>query len=270
MHRRTLLISALATGLLPHAQAAPTAHERADWAHLFTEADAAGCLVVLDARDGAQALHVVNRERAERRYTPASTFKVPHSLFALDAGLLRDEFQVIKWDGVKRRVPAWNADQNLRSAMRNSALWVYERFARKLGEKREATYLRKTDYGNAQATGKEPFWVDGGLAISAFEQVAFLQRLYRNQLPFAVAHQRLVKDVMVNEAGSDWILRAKTGWSGRLGWWVGWVERPNGAVFFAINIDTPNREEDLRKRQAVVEAALQEIKAFPSTRATAK
>lgn len=260
MQRRTLLISALATGLLPHAHATPTTRERADWAHLFKQAEATGCLVVLDARDGAEALHVFNRERAERRYTPASTFKVPHSLFALDAGLLRDEFQVIKWDGVQRRVPAWNADQDLRSAMRHSVVWVYERFAKELGEQREAAYLRKTGYGNAQATGKAPFWVDGDLAISAFEQVAFLQRLHRNQLPFEVAHQRLVKDVMVNEAGADWILRAKTGWSGRLGWWVGWVERPNGAVFFAANIDTPNRDADLGKRQAVVRAVLRELK----------
>ena len=87
-----------------------------------------------------------NRERAERRYTPASTFKVPHSLFALDAGLLRDEFQVIKWDGVQRRIPAWNADQDLRSAMCHSALWVYERFAKELGEQREAAYLRSDDF----------------------------------------------------------------------------------------------------------------------------
>lgn len=262
MHRRALLMSALAASLLRQAQAAPNVRERPDWARLFTEAEATGCLVVLDARDGGEVLHVFNRERAERRYTPASTFKVPHSLFALDAGLLRDEFQVIKWDGVKRPVPAWNADQDLRSAMRHSALWVYERFARSLGEKREAAYLRKTGYGNALATGKAPFWVDGGLAISAFEQVTFLQRLYRNQLPFSVAHQRLVKDVMVNEAGPDWILRAKTGWSGRLGWWVGWVERPNGAVFFAMNIDTPNREADLGKRQVIVRNVLREMKAL--------
>lgn len=253
-------MAALASGLIPRSHAAPTTRERADWARLFTQAEATGCLLVLDTRDGGEALHVANRERAERRYTPASTFKVPHSLFALDAGLLRDEFQVIKWDGVKRSRPEWNADQDLRSAMRHSALWVYERFARELGEQREAAYLRKTGYGNALATGKEPFWVDGGLAISAFEQVAFLQRLYRNQLPFEVAHQRLVKDVMVNEAGADWILRAKTGWSGRLGWWVGWVERPNGAVFFAINLDTPNRDADLPKRQSIVRAALKEMK----------
>ena len=262
MLRRTILMSALATGLLPRVHAAPTTRERADWSRLFTQAQATGCLVVLDARDGAETLHVANRERAERRYTPASTFKVPHSLFALDAGLLRDEFQVIKWDGVKRSRPEWNTDQDLRSAMRKSALWVYERFARELGEQRETAYLRKTGYGNALATGKEPFWVDGGLEISALEQVAFLQRLYRNQLPFDVAHQRLVKDVMVNEAGADWILRAKTGWSGRLGWWVGWVERPNGAVFFAINIDTPNRDADLPKRQSIVKAVLREMQAL--------
>ena len=32
-------------------------------------------------------------ERAQKRFMPASTFKVPHALFALDAGAVRDEFQ---------------------------------------------------------------------------------------------------------------------------------------------------------------------------------
>ena len=32
---------------------------------------------------------------AQKRFMPASTFKVPHALFALDAGV-RDEFQVIR------------------------------------------------------------------------------------------------------------------------------------------------------------------------------
>ena len=49
------------------------------------------------------------------------------------------------------------------------------------------------------------------------------------------------------EAGRNWILRAKTGWEGRMGWWVGWVEWPTGLVFFALNIDTPNRMDDLFK-----------------------
>lgn len=245
--------------------AGPQLQEMTEWSRFFTEVDVQGSIVVLDARDNSEATYVYNVSRSGRRYSPASTFKIPHSLFALDAGLLRDEFQPIQWDGVKRPVEAWNVDQNLRSAMRNSTVWVYERFAKELGDARETAYMRKIEYGNALATGDKPFWVEGDLAISSFEQIVFLQRLYRNQLPFQVEHQRLVKDVMVNEAGPDWILRAKTGWTGKIGWWVGWVEWPSGPVFFALNMDTPNRLADLAKRQSVTRNVLRSIKALPTS-----
>ena len=261
MHRRHLILIATTAPL--STLAAPIPQPRPDWAALFAVANATGTIVVVDARQGQEATYVHNPSRADQRISPASTFKIPHSLFALDSGLLRDEFQVIPWDGVLRSVPAWNQDQTLRSAMRQSTVWVYEGFARQLGEAREAAYLRTIGYGNALATGKAPFWVEGDLAISANEQVAFLQRLYRNELPFALAHQRLVKDVMVTEAGPDWILRAKTGWSGQVGWWVGWVEWPTGPVFFALNIDTPQRMADLPKRNDITRQVLRSIKALP-------
>ncbi|MCO5338697.1 class D beta-lactamase [Delftia tsuruhatensis] len=263
MNRRNLMCAALLACLSQAALAAAELQDRPEWARFFADAKVDGSIVVVDARGPAEAVYVHNRERAARRYSPASTFKIPHSLFALDAGLVRDEFQRIAWDGVKRQLPAWNADQDLRSAMRNSTVWVYEGFARELGSAREAAYMRKIDYGNALATGEQPFWVEGDLAISALEQVAFLQRLYRNRLPLPVEHQRLVKDVMINEAGPDWILRAKTGWTGRIGWWVGWVEWPAGPVFFAMNMDTPHRLADLPKRQAITRDILRSINALP-------
>ena len=102
------------------------------------------------------------------------------------------------------------------------------------------------------------------MAISAYEQVDFLRRLYRNTLPFKLADQRLCKDVMLVQAEGDWILRAKTGWVGRYGWWVGWVEQPTGAVFFALNIDTPKRMDDLYKRQAIGKEVLRLLKALPA------
>ena len=71
---------------------------------------------------------------------------------------------------------------------------------------------------------------------------------------------------MIVEAGRNWILRAKTGWEGRMGWWVGWVEWPTGPVFFALNIDTPNRMDDLFKREAIVRAILRSIEALPPNR----
>jgi len=236
---------------------------RPDWALFFKEADTEGTIVVADQRTDGNATGIYDEARARKRYSPASTFKIPHALFALDAGVVRDEFQIFKWDGTARSIESWNRDQDLRSSMRNSVVWVYEQFAREIGKEREGLYLRKINYGNADPSGTDPFWVDGNLSISAEEQIAFLRRLYRNELPFRVEHQRLVKDIMIVQAGRDWILRAKTGWSGKVGWWVGWVEWPTGPVLFALNIDTPKRLDDLPKREAVVRAILRSIKALP-------
>lgn len=264
--RRLFLALTLAFApLASFAQANPTpARERPDWARIFSTAGAQGSALVIDERGKTPVVWTHDGERAGQRFSPASTFKIPHSLIALDAGVIRDEFQVIPWDGVKRGVPAWNQDQTLRSAVRYSAVWVFQQVAHQLGEAREQQYLRRIGYGNADPSGADPFWVDGNLAISAEEQVAFLQRLYRNQLPFKVEHQRLVKDVLIVEAGRDWILRAKSGWSGKVGWWVGWVEWPSGPVFFAINIDTPKRMADIPKRDAITREVLQSIDALPA------
>jgi beta-lactamase class D len=237
--------------------------ERDDWSKYFDAANAIGTIVVSDERSGSKETMAFNTRRARQRYSPASTFKIPHALFALDAGVIQDEFQSFSWDGVTRSFPGWNQDQNLRSSMRNSVVWVYESFGKILGEEGERTCLEKVQYGNQDPTGDQPFWVEGNLAISAEEQIEFLKKLYRNELPFSLAHQRLVKDIMIVEADRTWILRAKTGWSGTVGWWVGWVEHPEGPVFFALNIDTPNRLDDLPKRESITRKILMSLDALP-------
>ncbi|WP_411845215.1 class D beta-lactamase [Roseibacillus persicicus] len=233
-----------------------------EWGKVFHRQNAKGTIVIVDEREDEPVSLVFDRERAGTRFCPASTFKIPHALFALDAGVVRDEFQVFPWDGKKRWLEAWNSDQNLRSSMRNSVVWVYERFAEEIGEEREKEYLERSGYGNQIPTGEQPFWLEGDLRISAFEQIAFLQKLYRNELPFSKEHQRLVKDVMIVEAKKSWILRAKTGWNGSVGWWVGWVEHPEGAVFFALNIETPRRMEDLPKREGIAREILESLSAL--------
>jgi len=242
-----------------------------EWEPHFRQAGVTGTIVIVDERSPSLGEHftpvaaVYNQPRALQRFSPASTYKIPHTLFALDSGAVRDEFQIFPWDGVARSFPAHNQNQDLRSAVRNSALWVFQGFAKHIGPARARRYLQKINYGNADPTTKSgDYWVDGNLAISAHEQIQFLRRLYRNQLPFRPDHQRLLKDVLVNEAGPDWILRAKTGWQGPMGWWVGWVEWPTGPVFFALNIDTPRRMDDLPKRQAITRAILRSLRALPA------
>lgn len=242
-----------------------TAQERPDWESVFEKYDAQGTIVVVDERGKDQIMLVFNQKRAVNRFSPASTFKIPHTLFALEAGVVQNEFEVFKWDGVERSFSGHNSDQDLRSAMRNSAIWVYEQFAADIGTEKARDYLNRINYGNADpSVVNGEYWVDGELSISAYEQISFLKQLFFNELPFSVDHQRLVKDLIIVEAGRNWILRAKTGWEGRFGWWVGWVEWPNGPVFFALNIDTPNRITDLAKREQITREILMSIDALPT------
>ena len=250
--------------IIPSVCFAEDFQKRSDWKHFFIEQGVEGTIVVIDERINAH--WVYNKERAQKRFSPASTFKIPHALFALDAGVVKDEFQVFPWDGKKRSYESWNKDQTLRSSMRGSVVWVYQQFASSIGDKKEKEYLKKINYGNADFTGPvNYFWLNESLKISAMEQVDFLPRLYRNELPFAVEHQRLVKDIMIVEAKKYWILRAKTGTYANekdgYGWYAGWVEHPDGTVFFALNIDI-TKDEDIPKRIEIARDVLRSIKAL--------
>lgn len=265
MTRFARLAAAALLILIPLNASAEEWQQRPDWADVFAEQKAVnGTLVIVDKREGRAGRFVVNPERANQRLSPASTFKVPHALFALDAGAVDDEFEVFPWDGTERDVPPWNQDQTLRSALRYSTVWVFQRLANQIGREREQAYLSEIGYGNARVGDDvETFWLDGSLRVSAVEQVEFLERLYDMALPFTETDQRLVKDIMINQADGDWILRAKSGWDGQVGWWVGWVERPSGPVFFALNLDTPERLADLPKREAITRAVLRRLEALP-------
>ena len=217
MKFRVFKLLFLTFALIPLGYAQEKAHEQSNWEKYFSEFNAKGTIVVSDERANVRSTSVYDEARAQQRYSPASTFKIPHTLFALDAGAVRDEFQTFQWDGVKRSFAGHNQDQDLRSSMRNSTVWVYQLFAKEIGEDKARSYLKKINYGNADPTTKSgDYWIDGNLSISAYEQIAFLKSLYRNELPFKVEHQRLVKDIMVVEAKRDWILRAKTGWQGQI------------------------------------------------------
>lgn len=236
--------------------------ERPDWQQYFLAQQVSGTIVVADLRQ--PQLLVYNAERAVKRFSPASTYKIPHTLMALDAGIVRSPDHVFPWDGTEHSFKLHNQDQTLSSAMRYSAVWVYRELADAIGAARADQYLAKLAYGNASvATAEGDYWIDGELAISAVEQIKFLQDLYAERLPFSAAHQQLVKTLLLNEQGEDWLLYAKTGWQGKYGWWVGWVELPAGPVFFALNIDTPNRLDDLPKREQIGRAVLQAIHALP-------
>lgn len=203
--------------------------------------------------------YVYNEARAKTPLLPASTFKIPNTLIALQEGVV-DAQSIIVWDGVERSIKAWNQDQTLSSAFKSSCVWCYQEFARGIGLEKYDAYLQKLNYGNAK-TGEdvERFWLDGALRISAYEQIAFLKKLYQDELPFAQIHLDTLKAIMVDEQTATYTLRAKTGWAvpkkaEHHGWYVGYVESSKGVYFFATNLLTPLSEVLPLRKSLTLEA----------------
>jgi beta-lactamase class D len=205
---------------------------------------------------GADRLVILNASRAETRFVPASTFKIPNSLIALEVGAVKDADEMFRYDGKPRRVAAWQKDMTLREAVTASNVPVFQEIARRVGLENYRTWLAKLDYGNREA-GEivDRFWLDGPLAISAVEQARFLARLAEQALPMSARSQAIVRDIIRIEEKDGRTLFAKTGWDGKIGWWAGWVERGARKTAFALNMDI-SRIEDAPKRIALGKALL--------------
>lgn len=208
--------------------------------------------MLIESLDGKER-YVYNEERARTPLLPASTFKIPNTLIALQENVVNADSTIV-WDGVERSVRAWNQNQSLKSAFKSSCVWCYQLFARTIGFEKYNEYLKKLHYGNEKATPDlEHFWLDGELRISAYEQIAFLKKLYKNDVPFHQEHIDLLKSIMIDEQGKGYVLRAKTGWAvpkdaEHHGWYVGYVESSKGVYFFATNLVISSPDElPLRK-----------------------
>jgi beta-lactamase class D len=150
-----------------------------------------GECVVFAPLNGAET--AFGGEECSRRTLPASTFKIPHALVALQTQVVTGK-TVIKWDGTKRDYAAWNRDQTLASAIKMSAVWVFQQFATAIGRERELQYLRAFHYGSATFEhGVTDFWLNGDLQITPLEEVAFLRRMFSYDLPVDRVHIDTVK-----------------------------------------------------------------------------
>ena len=213
--------------------------------------------VVISSLDGQE--YICNRERAGQRFLPASTFKILNTLIALQESVIADEKEVIAWDGQDKGWKAWNKDQTMETAFPISCVWFYQELAKRVGTEKYLRHLEDVGYGNKK-TGPEvtTFWLDGDLRISALEQVAFLKRLYFNDLPYSQEYQYLVKKLMTVEKTTEYTIRAKTGWAAgvkpQIGWYVGYVEKKDQIWCFAVNIEIVENSQGRFRQEVAVEA----------------
>jgi len=199
-----------------------------------------GCFVMLSTKSGITTY--VNHARCVQQFSPASTFKIPNSLIALETRKVSSIHDTIRYNGIEKPIESWNRDHDLQSAFKNSVVWYYQDIAVRIGDTLMKVWLEKMeDYGTMVRAGRiDNFWLDGSLVISAEQQVKFLEKLYKNTLPFSKANMDTVKQFMLFEDTPNYKLYGKTGASdkSKLGWFVGWVEKNDEAFIFATNIST--------------------------------
>lgn len=205
---------------------------------------------------------------------PASTFKIINALIALEEGILKDEKEMMKFVGVENvdtarygnRVDIFK-DMDLEEALKKSAVWFNLEIAKKVGREKYKKYITSCGWGNMDFS--EPgidFWNFGPFAVTPVQQIEFLEKLYKDQLGFSKRNMAIVKKIMMAESTLLYTIRGKTGW-GRtatedLGWWVDYVERKEGVVFFATRtrkLRTDNNQRFVPCRKSITAAVLQEL-----------
>lgn len=202
----------------------------------------------------------------EARFSPASTFKVPHALIALNTGVLSGPEHTFPWDGQERSFATWNRDHNLASAIENSVVWYFQRVAPLVGRDRFEDALPRFRYGDANI-GEDltNFWLDDSLTVSPMEQARFWQRLHAGELPVSVEARDAILEMTTLARSDDLVLRGKTGWHLAApvgGWFVGSLQSAAGVVTFAVRLTAEGDYDTtsfLAARRLVAEELLGEL-----------
>ena len=233
--------------------------ESSELGRIFKTAEVAGTFVLYDA--AADTYIGYDRNRAERRYVPASTFKIPNTLIGLSSGAVQSVDEILPYKGDPQPfIQAWAKDMSLREAIVLSNVSIYQELARRIGLERMWDGVERLDYGNKElGTVVDDFWLAGPLGISAVEQTRFLSGLARGTLPFPRDFQKSVREIILLEQGDNWQLFGKTGWENSpgkgVGWWVGWVQKGDRVYAFALNMDL-QKASDAGKRAELGKACL--------------
>lgn len=164
------------------------------------KAPTGACFLLYEA--GVGEIRRAPAEVCKTRITPASTFKIPHALIALDTGAVSGPEDALAWDGKGDWPESSRRTHTLASAMRYSVVWYFQKMAERIGEKQEKSYLGKFAYGNQDIdSGLTSFWLGGSLQITPEEQLSFLRKLYEGKLPVKFDSMSAVQAMLIQPPG---------------------------------------------------------------------
>ncbi|HSF14522.1 MAG TPA: penicillin-binding transpeptidase domain-containing protein [Vicinamibacteria bacterium] len=237
----------------------PAQHVLARPSRFFSDRRECVLLLPLDA----QTPYVTDPDECAVPTAPASTFKIPHALIALDTGIVSDPLERVAWDGKTQPFATWERDHSLDSAMKSSVVWFFQRTASLIGPERMRESLKGLEYAKDSFEDDVTwFWLNGDLVVSPDEQLRFLRRLVRFELPverqivdavkaaFTMPPGKITNAAGIHDFGLSWpgihVLRAKTGFTRvgdeRVSWIVGHIETDSREYVFVSRV---RAQEDL-------------------------
>jgi beta-lactamase class D len=261
---KVILLAILALAALVDDTCGTSFEEAPALAKVFNDRGVGGTFVMVDPR--IETAFVWNRERAERRFPPAATFRIANAIIALDTGVVQSVDDIVPFNAAQYRTyesarPYFygtflnrsresHQQRALRKSMRARQTRTFRMLARGIGTKRMRDGVAKLSYGNMRVGNSvDQFWRNGSLQISALEQVEFLGRIARGQIPVSPEILNELRKLTLLEKTARYELHSKSGElitsKPQLGWWVGWIERKSGIFPFALNMDmdTANAED---------------------------
>ena len=226
----------------------PKEIEKSEFGSILDSLKVKGAILIYDVKN--KIYYSNDFSWAKTGIIPASTFKIPNSIIALETGIIKNDSAIFKWNGEKRRFKKWEEDLTFKKAFQVSCVPCYQEIARKVGVKRMKSYLKKLNYNGMvfDTLTIDNFWLQGKSKISQMQQIDFLKRLYFSELPISKRTENIMKDIMQIEKTESYVLSGKSGWGMRNeinnGWLVGYLETNNSVYFFATNVEKQETNMD--------------------------
>lgn len=140
-------------------------------------------------------------------------------------------------------------------AFRSSCIWYFRKVIDEVGQETIQEELNKLDYGNcdiSEWSGSgvnsfpelNGFWIESSLMISPIEQVEVLHKIMEGETIYTKSEIEILKSIMLLEASDSKKIYGKTG-TGTDGtaWFIGFVEKENTNIYFAIYLDDDSSNE---------------------------
>jgi beta-lactamase class D len=226
----------------------PKEIEKSEFGSILDSLKVKGAILIYDVKN--KIYYSNDFSWAKTGIIPASTFKIPNSIIALETGIVESDSTMFMWNGEKRRFKKWEENLTFKKAFQVSCVPCYQEIARKVGVKRMKSYLKKLNYNGMvfDTLTIDNFWLQGKSKFSQMQQIDFLERLYFSKLPISKRTEDVMKDIMQIEETENYVLSGKSGWGMRNeinnGWLVGYLETNNSVYFFATNVEKQETNMD--------------------------